>query len=50
MRFQVYKVDPSDLRECCVAMCTESGETQSCVSLPQNGRATCNGKPAKLIW
>jgi len=44
------KIDPSDYRECCVAMCPESGDTQSCKDLPANGKATCNGRPAELIW
>lgn len=50
VRLQVLKVDPVDLRECCVAMCHESGDTQSCKDLPANGKAACNGRPAQLIW
>jgi hypothetical protein len=50
VRFQVIKVDPSDLRDAVVAMCPESGETTSCKELPQNGRVQCNGNPAKLVW
>lgn len=46
VRLQVLKIDPSDFRECCVAMCSESGETQSCKDLPANGKVTCNGSPA----
>jgi hypothetical protein len=46
VRLQVLKVDPIDLRECVVAMCTESGETQSCQNLPANGKVSCKGKPA----
>jgi hypothetical protein len=50
VRLQVLKVDPEDVKECCVAMCVENGETISCKDLPANGKATCNDKPTKLIW
>jgi hypothetical protein len=46
----VLKVDPVDKRECVVAMCTETGETQSCKNLPASGKVSCNGKPAQLCW
>ena len=50
VQIQVLKVDPIDYRDCAVAMCTESGDTESLKDLPAKGKITCNGKEAKLIW
>ncbi len=50
VRLQVLKIDPEELKECCVAMCVDNGETLSCKDLPPSGKAICNNKPTKLIW
>ena len=50
VRLQIYKIDPVDIRDCCVALCTDSLETISCENLPPNGKASCNQKPTQLVW
>jgi len=50
VRLQVLKIDPSDYRECCVAVCQTSNETESLRDKPANVRVTCNGEPAQLQW
>ena len=38
VRMQVYKVDPTDLRECAVVLCNETGKTTSCKDLTGTGK------------
>ena len=47
VRMQIYKVDPSDYREACVAICSE-GKTTSCKEL--TGKAKCQDKNLEQIW
>ena len=43
---QVYKVDPTDLREACVAIC-KNGTTTSCKGIKG---AACEGQRPELVW